>query len=179
MAWLQYQWVCDSDGTTQYRCITPSKCSTFSPDSNNSLNTDDASVDTMIWYMSATATSEENVWGYATIALAEVAMTATMNPAEKDVRDTAAWRENKPYYEGELIIETGMIFECLVPASCATTRPTSTDNASGSIWGSALDSETGETLEPPASKEVILENHVWSRNAAWDESTWEMTEIEP
>jgi len=133
----------------------------------------------MIWFMSATATAEENVWGLETIALAQAAMTATMNPAVKDVDDCAAWKVNKPYYEGELIIETGMIFECLVPASCATTRPTSTDNASGSIWGSALDSVSGEALAPPASKAVILENHVWSRNAAWDESTWEMTEIEP
>jgi len=138
MAWLQYQWACDDDGTTQYRCITPSKCSTFAPDGNNALNTDDANVDNMIWYMSATASAVENVWGIDSIDLAEVAMTATMNPAEKDVADAAAWKENKPYYEGELIIETGMMFECVDPASCATTRPTSTDNASGSIWASAL-----------------------------------------
>jgi hypothetical protein len=56
------------------------------------------------------------------------------NPAERDVNDSAAWREGKPYYEGELVIETGMMFECLDVSTCATTRPTSAANSSSSVW---------------------------------------------
>lgn len=39
--------------------------------------------------------------------------TSKANPAERDPADAASWREGKPYYEGELIIETGMMYECL------------------------------------------------------------------
>jgi len=92
-------------------------------------------------------------------------MGSPANPAERDVNDSSAWREGKPYYEGELVIETGMMFECVDVATCATTRPTSTANASSSVWAQPVD-DGGLTLTPPASKEIVLENHVLSRTWA-------------
>jgi hypothetical protein len=86
------------------------------------------------------------------------------NPAERDVNDSAAWRAGKPYYEGELVIETGMMFECLDVSTCGTTRPTSAANSSSSVWAEPA-SDSGLT-EPPASKEIVLENHVLSRTWA-------------
>lgn len=93
-------------------------------------------------------------------------MGSPANPAARDVADSAAWREGKPYYKDELVIETGMMFECKDITLCGTTRPTSTANSGSSIWAQPAD-DSGLT-DPPASKEIVLENHVLSRT--WEEA---------
>lgn len=126
-SWLEYQWACEPGNNKKYRCLVPSKCSSFPPTS------DYVDGDTAVWNKDEVANAEVTAWG-ETLTLDAVAMGSPANPAARDVNDSAPWKDGKPYYEGELVIETGMMFECLDITQCGTVRPTSTSNADSSIW---------------------------------------------
>jgi hypothetical protein len=152
MQWMEYQWACDDENDRKIRCLLPNQCSTYDPNDSATINTFNGAE---VWNLSTTSgQSASAVWG-STRTMDPVDSPTKADPSERDPADAAAWREGKPYFEGELIIETGMMYECLdTTGLCETARPSSTATASQSIW--AVPTEDGLDVVP-ASKEVTME----------------------